>query len=140
MAVSFKVPASPKRNIFNIDSFLGVDMTNNGTSVDERMSPNAPNMIRDVPGKVRKRMGYKVVKDFGSGVIYGAHVLASTTTNTGDFVTNRNMALTPTTEVRIDANSSVYIYSAVEIPVGVGCHVSFKYKIGRASCRERVLW
>lgn len=128
MAVSFKVPASPKRNIFNIDSFLGVDMTNNGTSVDERMSPNAPNMIRDVPGKVRKRMGYKVVKDFGSGVIYGAHVLASTTTNTGDFVTNRNMASTPTTEVRIDANSSVYIYSAVEIPVGVGCHISFKYK------------
>ena len=128
MAVSFKVPKSPTRSIFNIDSFLGVDMTNNGTSVDDRMSPNAPNMIRDVPGKVRKRKGYKVVKDFGSGVIYGAHVLASTTTNTGDFVTNRNMASTPSTEVRIDGNSSVYIYSAVEIPVGIGSHISFKYK------------
>ena len=131
MAVSFKVPKSPKRSIFNIDSFLGVDMTNNGTSVDDRMSPNAPNMIRDVPGKVRKRKGYKVVKDFGSGVIYGAHVLASTTTNTGDFVTNRNMASTPTTEVRVDGNSSVYIYSAVEIPVGIGSHISFKYKTDR---------
>jgi len=128
MAVSFKVPASPKRSIFNIDQFLGVDMTNNGTSVDERMSPYAPNMIRDVPGKVRKRMGYKVVKDFGSGMIYGAHVLASTTTNTGDFVTNRNMASTPNTEVKIEGGASTYIYSSVEIPVGIGVHISFKYK------------
>lgn len=131
MAVSFKVPASPKRSIFNIDQFLGVDMTNNGTSVDERMSPNAPNMIREVPGKVRKRMGYKVVHDFGSGVVYGAHVLASTSTNTGDFVTNRNMASTPSVEVDIDANSSVYIYASAEIPVGVGCHISFKYKTNK---------
>ena len=131
MAVSFKVPASPKRSIFNIDQFLGVDMTNSGTSVDERMSPNAPNMIRDVPGKVRKRMGYKVEKDFGSGVIYGAHILVSTTTNTGDFVTNRNIASTPTTEISIDANSSAYIYAEAEVQVGVGVHLSFKYKTDR---------
>lgn len=127
MAVSFKVPASPKRSIFNIDSFLGVDMTNNGTSVDERMSPNAPNMIRDVPGKVRKRMGYKVEKDFGKGVIYGAHVLANTSTNSGDFVANRNMASLPTAELTVKANSTAYIYSPVEIPVGVGAHISFTY-------------
>lgn len=132
MAVSFKVPASPKRSIFNIDQFLGVDMTNSGTSVDERMSPNAPNMIRDVPGKVRKRTGYKVIKDFGSGVVYGAHVLASTTTNTGDFVTNRNMVSTPATEIDIASGDSVYIYSEVEIPVGVGVHVSFSYKTTKA--------
>lgn len=128
MAVSFKVPASPKRSIFNVSQFLGVDMTNSGTSVDDKMSPNAPNMIRDVPGKVRKRMGYKVVKDFGTGVVYGAHVLASTSTNTGDFVTNRNIASTPTAEIAIDANSSAYIYSDIEIPVGIGAHISFKYK------------
>ena len=132
MAVSFKVPASPKRSIFNIDSFLGVDMTNNGTSVDERMSPNAPNMIRDVPGKVRKRMGYKVEKDFGKGVIYGAHVLANTSTNTGDFVANRNMASLPTADLKVKGNSSVYIYSPVEIPVGVGTHISFTYITDKA--------
>lgn len=128
MAVTFKVPASPKRSIFNIDEFMGVDMTNSGTSVDERMSPNAPNMIRDVPGKVRKRMGYKVLKDFGSGVIYGAHVLENTVANTGDFVSNRNMASTPKADIKIEANSSIYIYSDVEIPVGVGVHISFSYK------------
>ena len=132
MAVSFKVPASPKRSIFNIDQFLGVDMTNNGTSVDERMSPNAPNMIRDVPGKVRKRTGYKVEKDFGSGVIYGAHVLANTSTNSGDFVANRNMASLPTAELTIQGESSVYIYSPVEIPVGVGAHISFTYTTNKA--------
>lgn len=128
MAVSFKVPASPKRSIFNIDQFLGVDMTNSGTSVSETMSPNAPNMIRDVPGKVRKRMGYKVEKDFGGGVIYGAHVLANTTTNTGDFVTNRNMASSSSVEIVIDAGESTYIYAEGEIPVGVGVHISFTYK------------
>ena len=128
MAVTFKVPASPKRNIFNTDQFLGVDMTNTGTSVDERMSPNAPNMIREVPGKVRKRMGYKAVKDFGNGIVYGAHVLKSTSTNTGDFVANRNMASTSSVETRVPHNSSVYIYSEIEIPVGVGCHISFTYQ------------
>ena len=132
MAVSFKVPKSPSRSIFNIDQFLGVDMTNNGTSVDERMSPNAPNMIRDVPGKVRKRTGYKVEKDFGSGVIYGAHVLANTSTNSGDFVANRNMASLPNAEMTVKGESSVYIYSPVEIPVGVGVHISFTYTTDKA--------
>ena len=67
MAVSFKVPASPKRNIFNIDSFLGVDLTNTGSNIDEVRSPNAENMIRYVPGKVRKRMGYSVPVEFSTG-------------------------------------------------------------------------
>lgn len=59
MAVSFKVPKSPKRDIFVIDNFQGVDLTNTETSVDENKSPNAVNMVRLVPGKVRKRTGYK---------------------------------------------------------------------------------
>ena len=131
MAVSFKVPKSPKKNIFVIDEFLGVDMTNNGTSVDEKMSPNAPNMIREVPGKVRKRMGYRVLKDFGGGTIYGAHVLEASTTIINDAVTNKNMASASTANFSIRDNTSVYICSKVEIPVGVGVHVSFKYKTDR---------
>lgn len=59
MAVSFKVPASPKRDIFVIDNFLGVDLTNTGSNIDENRSPNAENMVRLVPGKVRKRTGYQ---------------------------------------------------------------------------------
>lgn len=58
MAVTFNVPASPKKNVFEIDQFLGVDLTNNGTNIDEYHSPNAVNMTRYVPSKVRKRMGY----------------------------------------------------------------------------------
>ena len=59
MAVTFKVPSSPKKNIFAIDEFLGVDLTNSGANIDEVRSPNAPNMVRYVPGKVRKRTGYQ---------------------------------------------------------------------------------
>ena len=68
MAVSFKVPASPKRSIFNIDNFLGVDLTNTGANIEEVRSPNAENMIRYVPGKVRKRMGYEKDVIFGKDV------------------------------------------------------------------------
>lgn len=64
MATRFSVPASPKKSILEIDEFLGVDLTNTGSNISETRSPNAPNMIRDVPGKVRKRMGYRVEKDF----------------------------------------------------------------------------
>lgn len=61
MAVSFSANTkmSPKRQIYNIENFLGVDMTNSGTTMDEVRSPNAENMVRLVPGKVRKRTGYK---------------------------------------------------------------------------------
>lgn len=59
MAVSFKVPSSPKKDILTIDNFLGVDLTNSGINMDESRSPNAINMVRNVPGKVRKRTGYR---------------------------------------------------------------------------------
>lgn len=58
MAVTFKVPKSPSKDIAITDTFLGVDLTNTGANIDGYRSPNAPNMIRNVPGKVRKRMGY----------------------------------------------------------------------------------
>lgn len=58
MAVSFKVPASPKRNISASDTFIGVDLTNTAVDMEGTRSPNAENMVRHVPGKVRKRMGY----------------------------------------------------------------------------------
>ena len=68
MAVSFKVPKSPKRSIFNMDTFLGVDLTNSGSSIEETRSPNADNMVRFVPGKVRKRTGYTKDVIFGKDV------------------------------------------------------------------------
>lgn len=74
MAVSFGIPASPKKSIMTIDEFLGVDFTNSPTNVDLRRSPNAVNMIRDVPGKVRKCMGWEVVKEYqGLGKVIANH-------------------------------------------------------------------
>lgn len=60
----FDIPKSPSRNILSIDTFLGVDFTNSPISVDVRKTPNGQNMIRDVPGKVRKSMGYKRIAEF----------------------------------------------------------------------------
>lgn len=68
MATSFKVPKSPTKSIFEIDDFLGVDLTNNGTNIEEHRSPNATNMVRYVPGKVRKRTGYHTEIVFGNGL------------------------------------------------------------------------
>jgi hypothetical protein len=64
MAVSFSVPSSPSRSITSIDEFLGVDFTNSPGNVDVKKSPNGQNMIRDVPGKVRKCMGYHTIKTY----------------------------------------------------------------------------
>lgn len=59
MSVTFKQGSVAKRQIYNVEQFMGVDLTNSGTTMDEVRSPNAENMVRLVPGKVRKRTGYK---------------------------------------------------------------------------------
>lgn len=64
MAVQFKVPKSPSKSILSIDTFLGVDFTNSPANVDITRSPNCPNMIRDVPGKVRKSLGWETVNEY----------------------------------------------------------------------------
>lgn len=74
MAVSFKVPSSPSKSVLTVSEFLGVDFTNSPTTVDIKKSPNAVNMIRDVPGKVRKSMGWKTVETY-DGKINGCHYL-----------------------------------------------------------------
>lgn len=63
-----------------IDRFRGVDLHNSPSNVDDSRSPDAPNMIRDVPGKVRKRMGYRTVMTY-AGRINGRHLLK---TSVGD--------------------------------------------------------
>ena len=66
MATSFKVPKSPSKSIFTIDNFQGVDFTNSPANIDPSKSPNSVNMIRDVPGKVRKCMGYHTIDTYKS--------------------------------------------------------------------------
>ncbi|MBO5472672.1 MAG: hypothetical protein J6A08_02620 [Lachnospiraceae bacterium] len=74
MAVTFNVPSSPSKSVLTVNEFLGVDFTNSPTTVDIKKSPNAVNMIRDVPGKVRKSMGWKTVETY-DGKINGCHYL-----------------------------------------------------------------
>lgn len=67
MAVSFNVPKSPAKSVFTIDNFQGVDFTNSPANIDPSKSPNSVNMIRDVPGKVRKCMGYHTIDTYLDG-------------------------------------------------------------------------
>ena len=69
---SFAIPAQTPRSSLVIDEFFGVDYTSDPGNVDVGKSPNAPNMIRDTPGKVRKCMGYFLRAQF-DGTINGYH-------------------------------------------------------------------
>ena len=57
-----------------IENLKGVDLTNSPSNVAEYRSPEAPNMVRDVPGKVRKRMGYHLDASY-EGRINGVYFL-----------------------------------------------------------------
>lgn len=78
MPVQFNVPKSPSRSTLTIDTFLGADFTNDPANVDIDKSPNVLNMIRDVPGKVRKSMGYKTIAEF-TDPINGYHTMRGKT-------------------------------------------------------------
>lgn len=91
MAVSFNVPASPKRNIIQIDDFLGADFTNSPASAELDKSPSCENMIRDVPGKVRKCMGYEMVWNYGV-VTSDQDLFGTYTCDAKMYVNNRSVA------------------------------------------------
>lgn len=74
MARQFNVPAAPARSVVKIETFKGVDLNSSPSNVETYRSPNAPNMMRDVPGKVRKRQGYEKIGTYG-GRINGVHIL-----------------------------------------------------------------
>lgn len=65
----FDVPKSPKKNVYVINQFLGCDFTSSSSAVDENHSSNCINMIRYMPGKIRKRMGYESIVE-GNGKVY----------------------------------------------------------------------
>lgn len=79
MAVSFKIPKSPEKQVYESDVFLGADFTSEASNIDETKSPNCVNMIRSVPGKIRKRMGYAALANYGDP-IYGIHYFSITDT------------------------------------------------------------
>ena len=72
MATQFNIPSSPRKLVYQSDTFLGADFTSEASTVDDTKSPNCENMIRSVPGKIRKRMGYAEVADYQQP-IFGVH-------------------------------------------------------------------
>ena len=74
MARQFSTPSSPERYVVKIETFKGVDLNSSPSNVENYRSPNAPNMMRDVPGKVRKRQGYEKTATY-EGRINGVHIL-----------------------------------------------------------------
>lgn len=68
----FSIPAQVRRSTLVVDRLYGVDYTSEASNVSMSQSPNAPNMIRDEPGKVRKSMGYYLRAQF-DGRINGYH-------------------------------------------------------------------
>lgn len=72
----FPVPKSPARSTITMSVFQGADFTNSPGNVSLTQSPNCINMIRDVPGKVRKCMGYKKIEEFSNkSTVNGYHRL-----------------------------------------------------------------
>lgn len=65
----FKIPKSPKKNVYVIDKFLGCDFTSSPSSIDVNHGSECRNFIRYMPGKIRKRMGYAPICK-GTGKAY----------------------------------------------------------------------
>ncbi len=64
-------------SVLDISEFKGIDLYNSPSNVEVYRSPDAPNMIRDEVGKVRKRIGYYHVKTY-DGAINGVHFFGTT--------------------------------------------------------------
>ncbi len=73
--------ASASKSRIQITEFRGVDLSNSPTNVSINRSPDAPNMIRDVPGKVRKRMGFHKIAEY-DGRINGVYSFVQNQTQT----------------------------------------------------------
>lgn len=62
------IKGSPAPYVTTIDYLRGVDLTSSPINVAQGRAYDAPNMIRDVPGKVRKRMGYGLYRSYGAKI------------------------------------------------------------------------
>lgn len=75
---TFSIPTPISRSKLVIDKLLGIDYTSNTANVSTSQSPNAQNIIRSEPGKVRKRMGYEKLYTYPAR-INGCHILKGKT-------------------------------------------------------------
>ena len=139
MATSFKIPPSPSIKTYVIGRFLGADFTSDSSTVDETKSPNCENMIRSVPGKIRKRTGYEELEDFG-GRIYGVHRFAVADehiVHAGTNLYKMNDSTTPIytsmaahRSVSFELNSKLFILDGASIKVYDGTTVQRIDQVG----------
>ncbi len=66
-----------QRKIMQLQQLCGADLSHSASDVELTRSPDCPNMMRSVPGKVRKRMGYYSVGTY-NGRINGRYCLGDT--------------------------------------------------------------
>ena len=60
--------ARAQKQIYEVDVFEGIDASKAPSNVEYFRSPNAVNMTRDEVGKVRKRMGYRLVFQYDAPI------------------------------------------------------------------------
>ncbi len=90
--MAFDVPSPAPRGVEIIEEFRGVDLNSSPTVVSKYRSPEAPNMMRDIPGKVRKRQGYEKLKHY-DGQINGVFRLNDRTViHAGDKLFLQNLS------------------------------------------------
>lgn len=63
-----QVPNAPQTRRTLITEFRGADLHNSPSAMHLSRSPMCVNMMRSVPNKVRKRMGYHLVHDYGKRI------------------------------------------------------------------------
>ena len=68
--------ADAPRSVLRVDEFLGLDLEDAGANRSPKRSPDGVNMVRDVPGKIRKRMGYHKTAQYAQR-INGLHEYAA---------------------------------------------------------------
>ena len=73
VAMNFSGGNVPAKNILEISSFRGVDLSSAPADIDKSRSPDAPNMMPDSKGNPIKRTGFFLSENYG-GRINGAFV------------------------------------------------------------------
>lgn len=70
--MGYKFTSSANLNSFRLGDFLGVDLTNSESEVDQRRSPDMKNMILNQSGSLQKRFGLKKYDGTPATWIYSA--------------------------------------------------------------------
>ena len=111
--------ARAKKQIYELDTFEGVDFARAPSNVEDFRSPDAVNMTRDEVGKVRKRMGYHKILEY-TAPIYSIHLLG------GNFIVHAGTKLYKETKVG-DGYARLELYSDMAAHHSVG--VQFNNKL-----------